>query len=435
MAEACGTSGTKKSSRREAVNFGVLLILFIIYALTFTIAKFYDMINIVYPYAGVINFAMLGVLFLNNVVFAEGGGILRSNGKGRGYDTASGKEKNSARSSGNILNIKKGDIAEIIILGAILFVAGINLFIVNSGKGAFFVPANFIMIWYLSDKLSFSAKQLKILAGIYMGYLLFYFFIAYPRLFTTFENYKYNTNTAATFMIYTLLCAFILLEMFVNSSPIVGLFMTAILLKGFQMSLWHRARGAFVMLIVFMVFRFLVPKKWWSSKPFYVILSVLATLGSLMFVGLYVLVGTTGANFKLPFFYKEVFSGREAIWQELFGLLVNKDRPYMLFTGIGTNFELESFFEKNVHNAMYNFVVIHGIIVFTGILYFVFKRLQGFRKNVIGNHVAACAMCAIMAVFFESYFDVDLIWADYALNLIFLLCVVNNSARTETFKI
>ena len=71
MAEAGRTSGTKKSSRREAVNFGVLLILFIIYALTFTIAKFYDMINIVYPYAGVINFALLGVLFFNNVVFEK----------------------------------------------------------------------------------------------------------------------------------------------------------------------------------------------------------------------------------------------------------------------------------------------------------------------------------------------------------------------------
>ncbi|MBQ7480743.1 MAG: hypothetical protein IJT80_02570, partial [Lachnospiraceae bacterium] len=112
---------------------------------------------------------------------------------------------------------------------------------------------------------------------------------------------------------------------------------------------------------------------------------------------------------------------------ELFGLLVNREKPYMLFTGIGTNFELTSFFEKNVHNAMYNFVVIHGIIVFAGILYFVFKRLLSFRKKVTGSRVAACAMCAVMAVFFESYFDVDLIWADYALNLMFLLCAVNSA--------
>ena len=402
-AEACRNTESAVNGRRKTVNFCVLLILFIIYALTFTIAKFYDMINIVYSCAGVVNFVLLIVLFLNNVMF---------DGKDRRFL--------------EFLDIKEKDNIENYILGILVFVTGLNLFIVDSGKGAFFVPVNFMLIWYLSDKLYLDGKQLKILAGIYMGYILFYLFIAYPRLFTTFENYKYNTNTAATFMIYTMLCAFILLEMFYERSPVIGLFMVAILLKGFQMSLWHRARGAFVMLIMFMLFRFIIPKKWWDSKPFYTILCLFATLGSLMFVGLYVAVGTTGANFKLPFFYKEVFSGREAIWQELFRLLVNRDKPYMLFTGIGTNFELESFFEKNVHNAMYNFVVIHGIIVFAGILYFVFKRLQKFRKNVTASRVAMCAMCALMAVFFESFFDVDLIWADYALNLIFLLCIINN---------
>jgi hypothetical protein len=132
----------------------------------------------------------------------------------------------------------------------------------------------------------------------------------------------------------------------------------------------------------------------------------------------------------MPFFYKEVFSGREQIWYELFTKLVNKEKPYMLFTGIGTNFELEAFFEKNVHNAMYNFLVIHGLVVFAGILYFVYRRLQGLWKNITGTKTAFCAMCVIMAVFFESYFDVDLIWADYALNLIFLLAVVHGYERS-----
>jgi hypothetical protein len=106
----------------------------------------------------------------------------------------------------------------------------------------------------------------------------------------------------------------------------------------------------------------------------------------------------------------------------------------MFFTGIGTNFELDSFFEKNVHNAMYNFLVIHGVVVFAGILYFVFKRLMKFGERIMDNRVAACAMCALMAVFFESWFDVDIIWADYALNLIFLLCIINSSILTENGK-
>ena len=98
----------------------------------------------------------------------------------------------------------------------------------------------------------------------------------------------------------------------------------------------------------------------------------------------------------------------------------------MILTGIGTNFELKSFFEKNVHNAMYNFLVIHGILVFAGIVYFVCKRLKAFHERIKDNRVILCAMSALMAVFFESWFDVDIIWADYALNLIFLLCVINS---------
>ena len=411
MEETSGSSDRKKNSRREVINFSVMIVMFIIYALIFTVPKFYDMINIVYPYAGLVNFLMLIILFMNNAVF---------DGTGK-------------KISG-LFDLKNKENLEIYLLVLVIFIAGINLFIVNSGKGAFFVPANFILIWYLSDKLYLNSMQLKIFARFYMGFLLFYLFIAYPRLFTTFENYKYNTNTAATFTIYTLLCAFILLEMLYGSTPLIGLFMVMILLKGFQLSLWHRARGAFIMLVLFMIFRYVVPGKLWNNKVFYRILYLMATFGSLAFVGLYVLIGTTGANFKLPFFYKEVFSGREAIWQELFTLLVNKDRPYMLFTGIGTNFELKSFFEKNVHNAMYNFLVIHGILVFAGIVYFVCRRLRSFHEKIKNNRVILCAMCALMAVFFESWFDVDIIWADYALNLIFLLCVINSETSAFTGK-
>ena len=397
---------TGNRTRQELINIAVLAVMFIIYALTFIIAKFYDM---TYPYAGVINFCLLLVMLLNNV---------------------------------NIPSALKNHDIDIYILAVLVIITGLNLVIVNSGKGAFFVPVNFLIIWYMSDKLYISGRTVKVFAWLYMIYLLFYLFIAYPRLFTTFENYKYNTNTAATFTVYTMLCAFMLLEMITEEdhgetsagkessiSLLTGLFKVMVLVKGFQLALWHRARGAFVMLILFMIFRYFVPKKWWKNKALYVLLCLLATLGSLAFIGLYVYVGETGANFRLPFFYKEVFSGREAIWHELFDLLVHDDRPYTLFTGIGTNFELTSFFEKNVHNAMYNFVVIHGIVVFAGVLYFIYKRLWQFREGIAGSRVAMAAMCALMAVFFESYLDVDLIWADYALNLIFLLLVINSDCE------
>ena len=363
----------------------MFVIIFIGYALTFMVPKFYGATD---KYVGVFIFLMCSVLVLNNVNIIEG--------------------------------LKNKD-AEIIILAALVVITGLNLILVDSGKGAFFVAVNFMLIWYLSDKITLKRKSMLILSGLYMALVVYWLFIAYPKLFADYQFYGYNTNTAATFTIYTMLCAFLLLEILSEKSPVIGLFMVVVLLKGFQLALWHRARGAFIMLLMFMFFRYVCPKKWWNNKYMYMFLCIMATIGSLLFVMLYVVVGATGVNFRMPFFYKDVFSGRDAIWYEFFTLFIKKP-----LTGIGTNVTIESFFEFNVHNAMYNFLVIHGIIVLAGILFFVYRRLLKFRSNVVNNRVALSAMCAVMAVFFESYFDVDLIWSDYALNLMFLLCIVNS---------
>jgi len=357
------------------------------------VPKFYGATD---SYVGVFVFLMCSVLFFNNAGIRE---------------------------------LWKTKDKETMILAGIILITGINLLIVDSGKGAFFAASNFALIWYLSDKIVLTRRQVTVFAGLYTLLLFYWLFIAYPKMFSNYETYAYNTNTAATFTVFTMLCSFVLLQRIYETHEIAGLFMVIILLKGIQLVLWHRARGAFIMLVVFIFFNFIVPKKWWGNKKFFGFLCLFATLGSLAFVCLYVLIGQTGVNFQIPFFYKEVFSGRNKIWYEFWTLFVKKP-----ITGIGTNVELESFFEFNVHNAMYNLLVVHGIVVFAGILYFVYKRLYRFRRIIVNNRLALCALSAVFAVFFESYFDVDLIWADYALNLMFLLAVVNHkdgAKRTE----
>ena len=384
--EKAGTATVEQQNkRREIINWIVLLFLFTGYTLTFMIPKFYGATD---AYVGVFVFLMCVCLFLNNV---------------------------------DLIRMIKSRDKETFLLAGIILLAGINLLIVNSGKGAFFVVSNFVLIWYLSDKILLTKRQITVLSGLYLLLLLYWLLAAYPNLFSDYESYAYNTNTAATFTVFTLLCAFVFLQQLYEKHEIVGLFMVILLLKGVQLVLWHRARGAFIMLVMFVFFNYIAPKKWRGNKKLFGFLCLLATLGSLVFVCVYVLIGTTGVNFQIPFFYKPVFSGRNRIWYEFWTLFIQKP-----LTGIGTNVTLESFWEFNVHNAMYNILVVHGIVVFAGVLYFVYKRLNAFREIVCNNRLALCALSAVIAVFFESYFDVDLIWADYALNLIFLLAVVNH---------
>lgn len=376
--------------RRSWINFFVIMLNFVGYTLTFMVPKFYGATD---AYVGVFVFFLCVVLVLNNV---------------------------------NIINALKQKDISLILLAILIVLCGINLLIVDSGKGAFFVAVNFMIIWYLADKVMLTKRQIFIISCAYMGLLIYWLLIAYPKLFADYEHYAYNTNTAATFTVFTILCAFVLLKQLYEKYEIVGLFMVILLLKGIQLVLWHRARGAFIMLCAFIFFQFMFPKRCWESKKIFVSLMILATLGSLLFVFCYVLLGTTGVNFQIPFFYKPVFSGRNRIWYEFFTLFIKKP-----ITGIGTNVELESFWEFNVHNAMYNLLVVYGIPVFAGTLYFIYQRLYAFSKKIKGNAMAVCIMAAIFAVLFESYFDVDLIWADYSGNLIFLLAVLSESVRDK----
>ncbi|MCR4656445.1 MAG: hypothetical protein K5770_09490 [Lachnospiraceae bacterium] len=394
MGDKNRTAGTKT---KELINLSVMLFMFAGYALTFMVPKFYGATD---RYVGVFVFLCLCVLTINNIDI--------------------------------LLLLKKKD-RDLIILALLLAVTLINLLLVRSGLGAFFVAADFALIFFLSGHIYFSGKNVIIMTGAYMALLLYWFFIAYPKLFDDYAYYGYNTNTAATFTIYTLLCAFLLTvilaeredrekgaEYYLKGSAgrLSGLFAVMLMVKGFQLALWHRARGAFIMLAVFMVLWFFIPKKWWRNRVFYYTLWILSTFGSLAFVAVYVMVGATGVNMKLPFFYKEVFSGRDKIWLEFFTLFSKKP-----LTGIGTNVTIESFFEFNVHNAMYNFLVIDGIIVFAGIIYLIFRfAKRGFDKTA-GSPLRHCALVVLLSVFFESFFDVDLIWADYALNLLLLTSI------------
>lgn len=383
----------KNEKIKDISNTVVMLLLFVFYALTFMVPKFYGLTE---DYVGVFVFIMLVFLALINV---------------------------NPISEAKSLNI------DFLITVALIIVTGVNLMIVKSGLGAFFVVADFAAIWYLSGKINLKKWQLYTISGAYLLLMLYWFFYAYGWMFADYRYYAMNTNTASTFTMFSLLCLFILLEMLYEKYKIVGLFMVIVFVKAFQITLYHRGRGSFIMLALFLLFRYVIPKKWWKNKKFFWGVAIFSTFGSLLFVAFYVFLGTTGVNFRLPFFYKDLFSGREAIWLEFWNLF--KARP---LTGIGTNVTIESFFEFNVHNAMYNILVIHGLVVFLLTIALIFRRLQKYRESFMNSYACMSALFAVFAVFIESFFDVDLIWANYSLNLLFLLLAAKGEDVSESCK-
>lgn len=388
--KACFCKIKEETAVRDAVSTVLLLLLFAFYTLTFFVPRFYGLTE---KYVGVFVFVMLAGLFAINV--------------------------------NPVKQIKEKD-KELIALAVLMILAGINILIVHSGFGCFFVVSNFALIFYLSRRMPFHKWQMYLFGILYTLMLIYWFFGVYTWMFADYESFAMNTNTAATFTVFSMMFAFAFFEKLFEDHKAAGLLITVALVKCLQIALYHRSRGAFIMLSAFFVLRFFIPKKLWSRKGFFIFMCALATFGSLAFVAFYIWLGTTGINFRMPFFYKNIFSGREAIWLEFWNLFIHKP-----ITGIGTNVTITSFFEFNVHNAMYNILVIHGIPVFALTLYLMYSGLLDVRKKIEADRVIRCAVAAIFAICIESFFDVDLIWTNYTLNVFLLLLTMNGRWRGE----
>ncbi len=366
--------GTEKI--RTVLNYAALAAMMVFYAGTWTFPLFYHVTEI---YNSLIIFICLGILFIANIDIRE--------------------------------RIKEKDVM-LFILFAAVFIALVNLFIIGSRKGCILIIADFLMILYLAPNIKLNDIQKKMLEWFFL--IMFVSWFIYDRAFS------YNSNTGATVTVFTFFGAMVMLTDIVKKKEIYGFFLVLAFVRVITLVFWHLARGAFFALTLFIIFYYVVPSRWWKSPGKYRFLMLFSTLGSLAFVGIYVLLGSTGYNMELPFFYKNVFSGREKIWLEVWEILKEQ-----LLTGIGSGRELKSFFEYNIHNAMYDIMAVHGIIVFILSFILIINRLKKAGDAVdIENKRKMAAIAAVFAIFIESFIDMDLMWADYSPLLLFLFLTI-----------
>lgn len=269
--KACLTKIKEESTGTDVVNTLLILCLFIFYTLTFFVPRFYGMTE---KYVGVFVFVILAGLSAVNI--------------------------------NPIKKIKEKDI-DLFALIAVAVIAAINIVIVDSGYGCFFVVTNFAMICYLSSHIRFHRWQLYLFGSLYTLMIIYWFFGVYTWMFADYTSFAMNTNTAATFTVFTMMYVLVFFEELYEKNRLAGLLITIALVKCLQISLYHRSRGAFIMLGAFLLLRYIVPKKFWAKKAFYNAVCIFATLGSLVFVAVYIVVGTSGVNFRMPFFYKNIF--------------------------------------------------------------------------------------------------------------------------------
>ena len=322
------------------------------------------------------------------------------------------------------------DIREMLKDPAFLLMAGadavalINLFLLGSGKGAFLTAADFLLILYLANKIRLSRKWF-IISACYIGFFFIYWTVDVKGYFK-----GYNTNYGGLILISGFFFTIYILEYLrdhlcnVKGKQgarwliLVTLFFFA---WGYNIIAWYRSRCALLGLLAF-AFLMLIPVKIWKSKIFYLLVTLATTIGSVLFSLLYVWLGYMKDTFRIRIFYKDIISGREEIWSELWGAFMKQP-----VTGIGSSYEmrldwLNGLFE--VHNGLLDILIVHGVAVFAVTIVFLIKRFLECHEAGCSSHLNKCAMAGVFAMMLPAFMENYIIVPPFSLIFLILICEV-----------
>lgn len=308
-------------------------------------------------------------------------------------------------------------------------VALTNLFVIGSNKGAFLTVTCLLMMLYMADKLVMHKTVVKIIC-VYLGFHYFYWTFDVKGYFK-----GYNTNYGGLVLItgfaFAMLCFTYIREKVRikgNMKLYYALLVPYIFMFawGYNIISWYRARCALLGLLVIAVL-IALPKKLWNMKWMYNILTGAMTFGAIAVSGVYVWLGRMKDVFTIRIFYKDIISGREEIWSELWQAF--SARP---ITGIGSSYEIKldwmgGMFE--VHNGFLDILIVHGIIVFGIAMYFMVRRLLSIREYAAKSEVCKVAMAGVMAVLASSFLENFFIVPPFTLCLMFLILIASGKTQ------
>lgn len=307
--------------------------------------------------------------------------------------------------------LKKNPFLLILICGCAI--ALLNLFLIGSNKGAFLTAATVMMAFYAGYDLKCPA------------WLRFYTFALLSSLLIWWYchvHWYFNFNMAGFIFMLTGIGAISLIEMIISKNnrylylrPIQYIaYITATLL-----CLLYHARCVLAGMLIFGGL-FLIMPVILKSTPAKHVLITASTVGSLLFSALYILLDKTGISITI--LYKDILSGRQDIWSELWEAF-----SHMPLTGIGSSYQLKSFFIFEVHNGILDLLIVHGVLVFICAIILIYRTL--FKALSVKNitTLQRIALSAVFAMLFTSFFENFFINSPY---LLLLLLFISDSCES-----
>ncbi len=303
-------------------------------------------------------------------------------------------------------------------------IAAVNIFLTDSGKGAWLTATDVLIVAYLADKIKLSRSQ-TVFMYIYTGFFFYYWTFDVKGYFK-----GYNTNygglvliSGFTFAVTGLIAFYERLKKTEEKGARFLFGFTIFMFAwGYNIIAWYRARCALLALVVF-AFLLLVPTKVWKKKWFFGLVTYATTLGAIAISLIYVWIGKYASSFDVQIFYKDIISGREAIWSDLWQAYLKHP-----ITGIGSSYKINldwmgGMFE--VHNGLLDILIVHGIIVFAVTAFILINRLLKLGRYA-NNPVARSATSAVFSILAASFMENFFIVPPFLLLLLVLIAIARS---------
>ena len=298
----------------------------------------------------------------------------------------------------------KKDLQELLITAAASLIAGVNLLILHSNKGAWLTATDIALMLFLIPRIRLHERVLQ-------GCMLIGAIMMLP--WYSFVRWDYNFNMAGlcflTFMVTgEIFLDYMRLELNLGYMKYVQvlLFFTTLLF-----TICYHARGAIVCVLIYGILVLNV-QRIVNSRVLGTFLNLCVTIGSLIFTITYAIMGNKGVN--LTILYKKLISGRERIWSELWDAFLRSP-----ITGIGSSYNIRSFFIFEVHNGLFDILAVHGILVFLLIFFLLYRRLNELCKTNLRFYPdKRLAFAGVYTYLFASFYENCFIVPPY--NMIFL---------------
>ncbi len=305
----------------------------------------------------------------------------------------------------------------------------LNLFLVHSHYGAILTIADLMLILYLANKMEMQ-KKLFLPSLALIAFYFFYWTIDVKGYFK-----GYNTNYGGLILISGFACLMILIEYLrevIREKKaqaykvwkwillILQLFFIAL---GYNIIAWYRSRCALAgwTLAVLLI---LIPKKVWKSRVFYFLACFFLTYGAVIVSAVYVWLAKIRDVFQVRVFYKDILSGREELWSELWEAYLKQP-----VTGIGSAYEMKVDFMRGafeVHSGLLDILFVHGLAVFIFACTLLLYRMLKLREAVASDQISKYIFAAMAAILITSFFENFVIVPPFSLIFLLLFSLMNN---------